>query len=433
MRRKRYGWMKFGLVSVLVAGLFFGAIPLSMAKKGNVLDRKPIGVVRIFEINDLTGPTSDTCMCFHEAFSDMIQEINQKGGIIYHDPNTKRLERVTIKFNFGDNKARSGQVPMLYERLSTEKPKPVAGFVGSSAAAEIMPKWTKRDQIPVVSGPSGMPIWSPPGWIFVATPDYSAQAAASAKWAMEDWKKKGRSGKPKWAWFTLDIPYGRACIQPESINYIKQLGFEIVGTWTMPFMPVDCSTELRAIKNAGANYFYGNTCILQETKIMKDLTRLGLKDELQRVANPYVPILKMIEATGPDADGLVAVHYIALPYETDRPGVKEASEMAKRHNRLFDSDYMEGWAWCKMDIIAIERALKKKGYPITGADVYEEFINPKGFDLGRTMEIRPYTKNETRGVWKVYMRGIKGGKIVRVSEEFEIPDMKPGGPWTPKK
>ncbi|HDH87725.1 MAG: hypothetical protein B1H11_00700 [Desulfobacteraceae bacterium 4484_190.1] len=433
MRRKRYGWLKLGLLSILVAALFFGVVPLSMAEKGNVLERKAIGVIRMFEINDLTGPTADTCICFHEAFSDMIRDINKKGGIIYHDPKTKRLERVTIKFDFGDNKAKSGPVPMLYERLSTEKPKPVVAFCGSSAACEIMPKWSKRDQIPCIAGPSGMPIWNPPSWIFVASPDYSAQAAASAKWAMDDWKKKGKSGKPKWAWLTLDIPYGRAPIQPETINYINHLGFEIVGTWTIPFMPVDCTAELRAIKNAGANYFYGNTAILQEAQIMKDLTRLGLKDELQRVSNPYTPTLKMIDVAGAAADGLVGIHYMALPSEMDKPGVREASEMAKRHNRIFDSDYMEGWSWCKMDFIAIKRALEKKGYPITGADVYEGFIDPRGFDLGGAQYIRPYTKNENRGSWKVYMRKIEGGKLIRLTDFFEIEDMRPGGPWTPKK
>jgi len=429
---KKNLWIKWFLTITVSIVMLVCFSSISTAGK-NVLDRKSIGVIRMFEINDLTGPTSETCSPFHDAFVDGLADLKKQGGLIYNDPKTGQKERVKIKYNFGDNKAKSGLVPMLYERFSNQNPKPVISWCGSSAACEIMPAWAQRDQIPVVAAPSGQPIWSPPRWSFVITPDYPAQAAGAAIWAMEDWKKKGKKGKPKWAWLTLDIPYGRAMIAPESTNFIEKLGFEIVGTWTIPYMPVDTTTELRAIKKAGANYFYGNTGVLQEAQIMKDLQKLGLKESMQRVSNPYTPTLKMIKNAGTAADGLVGIHYLAMVSETHIPGVKMAADRARAHKRAFDSDYMVGCYYYEVCTQAVKRALEKKGFPITGADVYQSMIDPAGFDLHGMTTLRPFTKNEVRGSWDVYMRKIENGKIVRVSKTFKIPDMKPDGPWTPKK
>ncbi len=422
--------LSFGMIlAVSSLGLFGHAL----AKEKGVLDRDPIGSVSIFEINDLTGPTSDSCVPHHNGIWDAIRDVNEKGGIIYDDPKTGKQERVKIKFTWGDNKAQAGPVPTLYERLSNASPKPLMCYMGSSAAAETVPRWTKRDKIVQISGPSGQPTWYPPMWSFTITPDYPGDACTAAWWAMKDWKSKGHTEAPGWAWFTLDIPFGRAPIKPESEAYIKSLGFKIVGTWTMPFVPVDTGSQFRSMINAGANYCYGNLVVLQEQKLMKDVTRLGLKEKIQVVACPYGIMEDIVKVAGKNAEGLAGVHYAAFPDELDKPGVKWAHDITKKYKHAWTTDAILGCSLGHIMLTAIKRALETKGYPITGEDVYEAMLSTEGFDTEGLLPHMKFTENERRGMWKTHMRGVKDGKIVRISDDFTIPDVKPDGPWTPKK
>lgn len=421
------------LLGIIMAGFSLGQFGHPLAQAKGVLDRDSIGTVSIFEINDLTGPTSDSCVPHHNGIWDVVRDINKKGGIIYKDPKTGQEERVEIKFTWGDNKAQAGPVPTLYDRLAHSRPKPVMCYMGSSAAAETVPPWTMRDKIVQISGPSGQPTWHPPRWSFTITPDYPADACTAAWWAMQDWKSKGRKGAPGWAWFTLDIPFGRAPIKPESEAYIKSLGFKIVGTWTMPFVPVDTGPQFRSMVDAGANYCYGNLVVLQQQKLMKDVTRLGLKDKIQVIGCPYGIMEDIIKVAGENASGLAGVHYAAFPEETNKPGVKWAHDITKENKHAWTTDAILGCALGRIMVTAIKRALETKGYPITGDDVYKAMLSPEGFDTEGLMPFIKFSGDERRGMWKTHMRGVKDGKIVRISEDFSIPDVKPDGPWTPKK
>jgi hypothetical protein len=433
MRMKMNIWLILLSLGIVMAGSSLCLFGHALAKEKGALDRDPIGSVAIFEINDLTGPTSDSCVPHHNGIWDVVRDVNEKGGIIYKDPKTGQEERVKIKFTWGDNKAQAGPVPTLYERLANASPKPIMCYMGSSAAAETVPPWTKRDKIVQISGPSGQPTWYPPMWSFTVTPDYPADACTAAWWAMKDWKSKGHTEAPGWAWFTLDIPFGRAPVKPESEAYIKSLGFKIVGTWTMPFVPVDTGAQFRSMIDAGANYCYGNLVVLQEQKLMKDVTKLGLKEKIQVIACPYGVMEDVIKVAGKDAEGLVGVHYAAFPDQLEKPGVKWAHDITKKYEHAWTTDAILGCSIGRIMVTAMKRALETKGYPITGDDVYEAMLSPDGFDTEGLLPHMKFTETERRGMWKTHMRGVKDGKFVRISEDFTIPDVKPDGPWTPKK
>lgn len=431
MKTKRPVQIVFSFLAVLMSvALIFGcAAPAPVTPpptEEDVTARPPIGTLRGFTITDLTGPTSDTCILHYNACVDYIKELNEAGGLIYNDPKTGRQERVTYLYDFADCKAQAGPVPSQYERLSTASPKPVIYFAGCTAASLTCVPFTERDKIVQLSGMADQAIWWPPKWAFTVIPDYAGMACTGAWWAMNDWKAKGESGTPNWAWFTLDIPFGRSMIKPESEAYIEGLGFNLAGLFTMPFAPVDLSAELLSMEDADVNYFYGNNLPQQQAVIMKNLTGTNLKDKIQAIANPFGIADDIVNKAGSDADGLVGVHFSAFPAETDRPGIKYAAEMAARNNRTMSTDYALGYAVALMLTEPVKRALEAKGYPITGDDVYEAMLDSKGYDIfGGIIGKVSYSEDERRGLWITYMRGVEDGKIVRISEDFRIPDMKP--------
>jgi len=431
MKTKRILRAVFPLLSVLMlVALIFGcAGPQATqppAAGGDVMTRPPIGVVRGFTITDLTGPTSDTCVLHYNGTVDYLKELNAAGGLVYNDPKTGQKERVTFEYDFSDCKAQAGPVPSQYDRLSTATPKPVIYFAGCTAASLTTLPFTERDHIVQLSGMSDQAIWWPPKWAFCMTPDYAGDACAGAHWAMQDWKAKGGSGTPNWAWFTLDIPFGRSMATPESEAYIKGLGFNLAGLFTMPFAPVDLSAELMSMEKAGVNYFYSNDLPQQEAVVMKNLAGLGLKDKMQAIGNPYAIAESILDKAGVDANGLVGVHFSAFPAETNLPGIKDATEMAARNGRTMSTDYALGLCVGRMLTEPVKRALEAKGYPITGDDVYQAMLDPSGYDVsGGIIAKVTWTETERRGLWITYMRGVQDGKIVRISEDFRIPDMKP--------
>jgi len=430
MKRRSLIQVVFSVVMVwsLIVLALGCAAPTPPKEKGEVVDvlaREPIGVVRTFSINDLTGPSASTCVPHNNGLNDCYADLNAAGGLIYDDPKTGRQERVIIKFEWGDNKGQAGAVPTLYERMATATPKPVLCYMGSTAAAETLLPWTERDHIVEFSGMATIPLWYPPRWNFTGTPDYAGMACTAAWWAMNDWKAKGKTGNPGWAWFTFDSTYGRAPIKPQSEDYIRGLGFNIVGLWAMATSPVDYSGELTAMKRAGADYFYGNFNTPHSAVIMRNLSGLNLKGELVPTVCPYAIHADIVDRAGADAEGLVGVHYGALTTEMDRPGVKATYERAVRHDRKYNADYLLSGMLSRIMTDPIKLALETNGYPITGDDVFKAMISPNGWESGGITPKITWTETERRGMRTTYMRGVKDGKIVRVSEEFSVPDMSP--------
>ena len=121
---------------LIAVGAALGLILGGLTDYVNASDKTPIGKVSMFEINDLSGPTSDATVPHHNGLLDYITYTNENGGIVYNDPKTGKEERVIIQFKYADNKARSGPVPTQYARLMGMTPKPILYMPGSSGAAE---------------------------------------------------------------------------------------------------------------------------------------------------------------------------------------------------------------------------------------------------------------------------------------------------------
>lgn len=426
MKKKVFsrGLFLFLVVSLLVS-LAYGCaakpekeVP---AKVPDVLERQPIGTVRYFTITDLTGPTADSAIPHFNGVIDVFKDVNENGGIIYNDPKTGRQERVIIEYDWGDCKATVGPVPALYDRLSAASPKPIVSFLGVTSAGEVSKPWLKRDKI-VTIGTASQAQLVPPEWIFVIMAGYQDYACAAASWAISDWKAKGRTDKPDWGWWSLDIAYGKAPITSASEAFIKNLGFNIAGFWAMPWSPVDTSAQINAMLKAGVDYAYGNLVNVQQTVAMKDATRLGVKDKIQIIANPWSLNENIEKTAGTDADGLVGPCFLPLPTDLDRPGVKKAYDLTLKYGHTWGSDALAGVGMGRVFVHWLTRALEINGYPITGDDVYKIATDSKeAIDIGWLSPVN-WSPDERRPLaQKAYMRKIEGGKLVRGSEDFIVP------------
>lgn len=385
----------------------------------------PIGEVWICSITDLTGPTASTCRPHLSGLMDYFTYLEEtQGGIRYNDPKTGEEEVVKVNWDWGDNKAQSGPCPTIFKRLMQRNP--VAFFFGSTGAVEACIDLCDEAKVPSLSTISLRAYHPTKEYTFCIQPDYASQAMACANWALEDWHKKGNAGAPKWAWFTLDIPYGRATLTKECTDYLtKELGMEIVGEWFMPFHPVDTTAEFSAILDTGANYVHGQIVSNQAQKIMRDMTGMGIKDKLTFLTTSFAITEATTRLAGPDADGLVGSLVMADTTELEKPGVKLSAELAERYVREFDVDYIYATSFGITMAEAVKRALEEKGYPITGEDVKNVMNAFKDFDPGGTAYPITWTPTEHRPNMNVRIGAIQDGKTRAITDYVPCPDMRP--------
>lgn len=384
--------------------------------------QKPIGEILFAEINDLTGPTSDSTKPHHDFLTALTRYWNDQGGMPYKDPKTGKEERVKFNWIWGDNQAQAGPNPTIYKRLMEQNP--LFMMLGSSAAVSTVGEWCNRDKIPTFFGaPPYEPKMEQLEYAFCPQPPHYSTPSVAAKWVMEEWKKKGKKGSPKWAWYTLDIPFGRTVLRPELQAYMKSIGIDVVGSWFLPFRPIDTTSDLLSIKNKGADYVYGSLVVTQESVIMKDITNLKLKDKLQIISCPYGITERLLAQAGDGANGIIGVLHSGLPTELEKPGVAFTKEIADKYNLTFEMDSITGVAIGQMLLGAVKKALEVNGYPITRKNLRDAFETLRDFSTGGCYPPVTFTPKEHRGSLKSRMITVKDGKIIPLTDYIDHADL----------
>ncbi|UCE74442.1 MAG: ABC transporter substrate-binding protein [Methanomassiliicoccales archaeon] len=385
---------------------------------------EPIGEILLAEINDLTGPTSDSCKPHHDFLTSLTRYWNDQGGMPYKDPKTGKEERVKFRWIWGDNKAQAGPCPTIYKRLMGQKP--LFMMLGSSAAVSTVGDWCNRDKIPTFFGaPPYEPRMEQLEYAFCPQPPHYSTPTVAAKWVMQEWKKMGKKGSPKWAWYTLDIPFGRTVLRPELQAYMKDIGIDIVGSWFIPFRPVDCTPDLLSMKEKNVDYTYGSLVVSQEYVIMKDITTLNLKDKLQVISCPYGITERLLELAGEGANGIIGVLHSGLPSELEKPGVAFTKQLAEQYNLSFEMDSLTGVAIGKMMLGAVKKALEVNGYPITREDLKNAFESLRDFSTGGCYPPITFTPKEHRGSLKSRIITVRDGKIIALTDYIDHADLSP--------
>src|SRR6185312_14881910 len=155
--------------------------------------------IKIGNLVDLTGPTSDQGKDIAQGRNDAVQYLNEKGGV-----NGKKLELVSVEYGF-------------------QPPRAVAAYK----------KFVQDDKVPYISGSYSGHLTDPkqtpynfPGGI-----DYTSQIRIFLNWVKEGWKDTSR--KAKVAFIFADNGYGRAPIEAGRA-YAKEIGVDLVDEEVIP-------------------------------------------------------------------------------------------------------------------------------------------------------------------------------------------------------
>ena len=214
--------------------------------------------ITIGQLADYSGATSDVGTPYGQGVADTFAWVNKNGGV-----GGKQVTLDTNDYGY--------QVPRaiaLYKKWSAPDNKVAAILGWGTADTEALTGFVAQDKIPYFSASYAAALTDPEGlsgkakpspYNFFYGPSYSDAMRALITWAAEDWKAKGKPGKPKFVHMGANHPYPNA---PKAAGeaLATELGFEVLPPIVFALTPGDYSAQCLSLKNSGANYAYlGNT------------------------------------------------------------------------------------------------------------------------------------------------------------------------------
>src|SRR5436190_985550 len=196
--------------------------------------------IAVGHLADYSGATSDVGTPYGQAVADTFAWVNKNGGV-----GGKQVALDTNDYGY--------QVPRaiaLYKKWSgAEKVAAIMGW--GTADTEALTGFVAQDKIPYVSATYAAALTDPEGasgkakpapYNFFYGPSYSDAMRAMLIWAAEDWKAKGKPGKPKFVHMGANHPYPNA---PKAAGeaLATELGFEVLPPLVFALAPGDYSAQ----------------------------------------------------------------------------------------------------------------------------------------------------------------------------------------------
>jgi branched-chain amino acid transport system substrate-binding protein len=211
---------------------------------------------------------------------------------------------------------------------------------------------------------------------FFYGPSYSDALRGMLTWAAEDWKAKGKSGKPKFVHMGANHPYPNA---PKAAGeaLAKELGFDVLPPLVFALSPGDYSAQCLSLKSAGANYAYLGNTAASNISVMKACKTAGV--DVQFLSNVWGMDENAAKAAGDAADGVVFPLRTAVAWGGNAPGMKtvmEISKMSDPTGKVYRPvHYVAAVCTALYMKEAIEWAAKNGG--VTGENVAKGFYQKK--------------------------------------------------------
>ena len=279
--------------------------------------------IAVGHLADYSGATADVGVPFGQGTADAMAFVNQKGGV-----NGTKVNVDTVDYGY--------QVPRAVSQYKKWVGDKVAAILGwGTADTEALTGFVAQDQIPYVSASYAAALTDPSGasgkakpapYNFFYGPSYSDSLRAMLTWAAQDWKAKGKPGKPKFVHMGANHPYPNA---PKEAGeaVAKELGFDVLPPVQFALTPGDYTAQCLTLKNSGANYAYLGNTAGSNISVLKACKNVGT--EVQFLGNVWGMDENAAKAAGEAADGVVFPLRTAVIWGGDAPGMKTLMEVSK--------------------------------------------------------------------------------------------------------
>lgn len=379
------------------------------------------GTITIGDASDITGPAGKSAIQMSQGLADWFRYQNEYlGGV----------EGYKLAIDVVDTKYDSQNMINTFNRFIDQG----KTFIYSGVAYTI-PASTEianRRKTPTLgsSGSVTQAFMTPAearkrnNYFFQMSPVVASRMDILVQFAMQDWKKKGKSGTPKFGTFNVDSQNGHEAATAVRIYASKHGGQFMVHTFHSPSI-TDAKAQVTTLKQANVDYIFNGPDYDQP------LTVFALELQRQKSSrwNPtYVGHTDWgtayIDTKNKAFEGHYTYQYCLDWNDTDKPIVQFVHQINKAWHPEVKTRpflYMTGVQAGIVYTEALKRAIKKYGSPdkITGVRLRESLETLRNYDpLGISGPVT-YTKTEHQGVSSLRIATPKGGKLVPVSGFIE--------------
>jgi branched-chain amino acid transport system substrate-binding protein len=366
------------------ATLLAAALTLSVTAQAQ--NRIPVG-----HLMDNSGATSDVGVPYGEGVRDALAWVNRsRNGI-----NGRQLDVSGFDYGYAAPRAVS-----QYQAW-TGRNRVVAIQGWGTADTEALVRFVTRDRIPYISasysaaltdaaGRSGRQGVEAAPFNFFYGPSYSDALRAMLRWAADDWRARGQSGRPKYVHMGANHPYPNS---PKAAGeaLAAELGFEVLPAIQFALTPGDYTAQCLTLRQQGANYAYLGNTAGSNISVLRACHNAGV--QVQFLGNVWGMDENAMKAAGEAANGVVfPVRTAATWGEITAPGgnqpgfatLRAISGMSDPTGNLWRPvHYAAGVCSAMLMVEAMESAAQ--GGEITGERIREGFYArqnwvPRGFE-----------------------------------------------------
>jgi branched-chain amino acid transport system substrate-binding protein len=385
------------------------------------------GTITIGDASDITGPAGKSASQMSQGLADWLRYQNEYlGGV----------EGYKIEAQVVDTKFDSQNLINTYNRFIDEGKVLIYSGVGYCVPATT--EVCNRRKVPTIgsSGTVTQAIMTPDeakkrdNYFFQMSPVTASRMDILVKFCMDDWKKKGKKGKPRFGTFMCDTQNGHEAATAVRI-YATKLGGEFtIHTFHAPSI-TDAKSQVTALRNAKVDY------ILNGPDYDQPLTVFAL--ELQRqTTKSWKPTYvghtdfatAYIDTKNKAFEGHYSYQYCLDWADVNEPIVKWVREINKMwHPNVKDRPflYMTGVQAGMVISETFKRAIQKYGDPakLDGVKVRETMETLKGFDpMGISGKVT-YSQYDHQGVTSLRIAECKNKTMVPATKFIEADPLEP--------
>ena len=351
------------------------------------------GTIRIGQISNRTGDTSDIGIPLANGVRDAWNYINEQGGV--RGRPIRLIEReagynVPRTISYFRELTTDYDVPLIHG-FGTPDSEAVMDLAGRAQVIYMPTSYDERFVDPEIAP-----------YFFITNADYSTAARGAVRYVAEQDGRLALARNPG--------GFGMAPI-PAIKDEASKVGVPIVSEQDLSYTPTSAVQQALSFRNANATHIWmGNTHTAMSV-LARDLRRQ--ESDAIIIGNIYAGDENFIRSAGNDAEGHLSLYGSASYGDTSVP-IMEAIMAANYNNP--DTHYIRGWAQALMAAEVIGMSIDEE-LELTGENLRNMFYKLDNFSAGGLIPSVSYspddhTPNDNTAIYQV-----QNGEWVKIWEE----------------
>ena len=376
--------------------------------------------VTVGNMRDYTGPISAGALAGWHGYDWYRQWLEQ------NDP----IPGVKVKDIWEDTAYSAERYLPVYKKFKD------AGAVlminTSSTANSVLGELHRADKIPALTPGCGYVYgYFPqdikgkgPSYLFYDRPPYPDCFATGAMYFLKKWHEAGFKEKPKAVFTGWDSAYCRGPIA--ATPYLTEQGFEMLPPQIYPVTATDLSTQVLAMKRAGANLIMSNVTEKFFAMLLKEVRKAGMEigigpGKVIVMGGSEVPNKTALDMAGEAGEGAWAVVGYPDFSRDDLKCVKLIKEFQMKNLGKIDenANYFMGMVYAQQLWDVLKKIVAKYGKEnITSANIYKTLTELRDLDMIGLAPNISYGEYERRPFKQYLIHTAKGGLWRQLTPEY---------------